>query len=109
MTGEPVLAASATLNVLLPDPAKPVTTMRRPTTSGDSLMTPVFLAGPLHGTRVTAWPERSRCGNPDHAATEPPDGPERHGADRPAVIAQDGAVSAGSGSSAVSDLSRISR
>src|SRR4051812_1235869 len=31
MTGRPVLRAKATANVLLPDPATPVTTTRRPT------------------------------------------------------------------------------
>ena len=38
MTGKPVLAASASENVLFPDPAIPVTMTRRPTADGASLI-----------------------------------------------------------------------
>jgi hypothetical protein len=38
MTGKPVLAASASENVLFPDPASPVTTTRRPSADGTSLI-----------------------------------------------------------------------
>lgn len=38
MTDKPVLAASASENVLLPDPASPVTMTRRPSTYGASLI-----------------------------------------------------------------------
>jgi hypothetical protein len=39
MTGKPVLAASASENVLFPDPASPVTMTRRPSADGASLIT----------------------------------------------------------------------
>ena len=38
MTGKPVLAASASENVLFPDPASPVTMTRRPTTGAAALI-----------------------------------------------------------------------
>ena len=38
MTGKPVLAASASENVLFPDPASPVTMTRRPSADGASLI-----------------------------------------------------------------------
>ena len=38
MTGKPVLAASASENVLFPDPASPVTMTRRPSANGASLI-----------------------------------------------------------------------
>ena len=38
MTGKPVLAASASENVLFPDPASPVTMTRRPSDNGDFLI-----------------------------------------------------------------------
>ncbi|MCU1390666.1 MAG: hypothetical protein JWL72_4004, partial [Ilumatobacteraceae bacterium] len=37
ITGNPVLPASATANVLLPDPARPVTTILRPIANEESL------------------------------------------------------------------------
>ena len=39
MTGKPVLAASASANVLFPDPANPVTTTRRPNANGHRVPT----------------------------------------------------------------------
>ena len=38
MTGKPVLAASASENVLFPDPASPVTMTRRPSDNGAFLI-----------------------------------------------------------------------
>jgi hypothetical protein len=42
MTGKPVLAASASENVLFPDPANPVTTTRRSSANGASLIATSF-------------------------------------------------------------------
>src|SRR6476659_1832996 len=53
MTGKPVLAASAIENVLLPDPASPVTMTRRPNANGASLIAVSVPQVPFGSTRHT--------------------------------------------------------
>ena len=52
MTGKPVLAASASENVLFPDPASPVTMTRRPSATGASLIAVSVPHVPLLEARV---------------------------------------------------------
>src|SRR5437879_12149708 len=58
MTGKPVLAASASDNVLFPDPASPVTMTRRPTANGASLIAVSVPHGPndvAHSAIRVTW------------------------------------------------------
>ena len=60
MTGKPVLAASASENVLFPHPASPVTMTRRPNADGASLIAvsvPHVLlhGGSSRGSGVRRW------------------------------------------------------
>ena len=59
MTGKPVLAASASENVLFPDPASPVTMMRRPSASGPSLIDVSVPQVPLGHAGLSAGDGRS--------------------------------------------------
>jgi len=54
MTGKPVLAASASENVLFPDPASPVTMTRRHSADGASLIAASVPHVPLQGRAKVA-------------------------------------------------------
>jgi hypothetical protein len=54
MTGKPVLAASASENVLFPDPAIPVTMTRRPSADEASLIAVSVSDMPLQGKTKVA-------------------------------------------------------
>src|ERR1019366_9933966 len=56
MPGKPVLAASASENVLFPDPASPVTMTRRPSANGASLIATSVPQVPLGRIRDAAQP-----------------------------------------------------
>ena len=55
MTGKPVLAASASDNVLFPDPASPVTTTRRPSAKAASLIAVSVPHVPSGDARHICW------------------------------------------------------
>ena len=62
MTGKPVLAASASENVLFPAPASPVTIIRCPSAKGASLIDGSLPQVPVEGARdgeqPDVWPRR---------------------------------------------------
>jgi len=66
MTGKPVLAASASENVLFPDPASPVTMTRRPSDNGDFLI-------PFSVPQVRMGAPGTELGHPGSQSANQPD------------------------------------